>query len=278
MQPVDKAGTGWSSRSPTRSPGTAGRERGRALGPRWQCVNPGRRAQPPAKLNLKAMKKGDRAFFYHSNEGKEIVGVVEVVREAYPDPTAEKGDWVCVDMKAVAPMPKPVTLVAIKADPAVRRSGAGAAVAAVGGAGVEAALGPDLPDGRMEAMSDGRKGPLPPTPSRKGRGRSQYWSTPPPLAGGGWGEGAARTLPHRRNPRRRRQGLPARARRLHRPVRRPPGRRGPRLCELLPPYRHAARLDARPLPLPRRQPYRLCHARRRVPHRRWRMPARPMLR
>jgi predicted RNA-binding protein with PUA-like domain len=70
-----------------------------------------------AKLNLKAMKKGDRAFFYHSNEGKEIVGVVEVIREAYPDPTAEKGDWVAVDMKAVRPMPKPVTLVAIKAEP-----------------------------------------------------------------------------------------------------------------------------------------------------------------
>ena len=70
-----------------------------------------------AKLNLKAMKKGDRAFFYHSNEGKEIVGVVEVIREAYPDPTADKGDWVAVDMKAVRPMPKPVTLVAIKAEP-----------------------------------------------------------------------------------------------------------------------------------------------------------------
>ena len=69
-----------------------------------------------AKLNLKAMKKGDRAFFYHSNIGKEIVGVVEVVREAYPDPTAESGGWVSVDMKAIAPMPKPVTLVAIKDD------------------------------------------------------------------------------------------------------------------------------------------------------------------
>ena len=69
-----------------------------------------------AKLNLKAMKRGDRAFFYHSNMGKEVVGVVEVVRESYPDPTAETGDWVSVDMKAVAPMPKPVTLVAIKAD------------------------------------------------------------------------------------------------------------------------------------------------------------------
>lgn len=70
-----------------------------------------------AKNNLKAMKRGDRAFFYHSNLGKEVVGVVEVAREAYPDPTAKEGDWVCVDMKAVAPIPKPVTLVAIKADP-----------------------------------------------------------------------------------------------------------------------------------------------------------------
>src|SRR4029077_2304130 len=59
-----------------------------------------------AKLNLKAMKQGDLAFFYHSNIGKEIVGVVEVAREAYPDPTAEKGDWVSVDMKAVSPVPK----------------------------------------------------------------------------------------------------------------------------------------------------------------------------
>jgi predicted RNA-binding protein with PUA-like domain len=72
-----------------------------------------------AKLNLKAMTKGDLAFFYHSNVGKEIVGVVEVVREAYPDPTAEKGDWVSVDMKAVAPMPMPVSLITIKAEPAL---------------------------------------------------------------------------------------------------------------------------------------------------------------
>ena len=70
-----------------------------------------------AKNHLKAMRKGDRAFFYHSNVGKEIVGVVEVVREAYPDPTAREGDWVCVDMKAVGKMPKPVTLAAIKANP-----------------------------------------------------------------------------------------------------------------------------------------------------------------
>jgi predicted RNA-binding protein with PUA-like domain len=70
-----------------------------------------------ARQNLKAMKLGDRAFFYHSNQGKEIVGVVEVVREAYPDPTADKGPWVCVDMKAVGPIPRPVTLAAVKADP-----------------------------------------------------------------------------------------------------------------------------------------------------------------
>jgi predicted RNA-binding protein with PUA-like domain len=70
-----------------------------------------------ARNNLKSMKLGDRAFFYHSNVGKEIVGVVEVVREAYPDPTADSGGWVCVDMKAVAPMPRHVSLAEIKVDP-----------------------------------------------------------------------------------------------------------------------------------------------------------------
>src|SRR3984957_11310126 len=70
-----------------------------------------------AKNNLKAMKLGDLAFFYHSNIGKEIVGVVRVAREAYPDPSAESGDWVWVDMEAVGPMPGPVTLVAVKRTP-----------------------------------------------------------------------------------------------------------------------------------------------------------------
>lgn len=68
-----------------------------------------------AANNLRAMRLGDLAFFYHSNIGREIVGVVEVVREAYPDPTDETGRWVCVDMKAAGPVPKPVTLAAIKA-------------------------------------------------------------------------------------------------------------------------------------------------------------------
>jgi predicted RNA-binding protein with PUA-like domain len=71
-----------------------------------------------AKKNLMSMKVGDRGFFYHSNEGKEIVGIVEVIREAYPDPTAEPGEpWVVVDLKAVEPMPKPVALAAVKAEP-----------------------------------------------------------------------------------------------------------------------------------------------------------------
>ncbi len=70
-----------------------------------------------AKNNLIAMRKGDLAFFYHSNIGKQIVGIVRVERESYPDPSAETGNWVCVDMKAVRPLPKPVTLVDIKADP-----------------------------------------------------------------------------------------------------------------------------------------------------------------
>ena len=70
-----------------------------------------------AKANLTKMKKGDRAFFYHSGEGKEAVGIVEIVREAYPDPTAKKDEpWVVVDAKAAEPLPKPVTLAAIKTE------------------------------------------------------------------------------------------------------------------------------------------------------------------
>ena len=69
-----------------------------------------------AKLNMMKMKKGDRAFFYHSNEGKKIVGIVEIIREHYPDPTDKTGKFVCVDIKADKPLKTPVTLVAIKAE------------------------------------------------------------------------------------------------------------------------------------------------------------------
>jgi len=70
-----------------------------------------------AKLNMMAMKVGERGFFYHSNEGKAIVGVVEVIKPYRPDPTDESGKFGMVDVKAVAPFPRPVTLEAVKAEP-----------------------------------------------------------------------------------------------------------------------------------------------------------------
>lgn len=66
---------------------------------------------------LRAMAVGERAFFYHSNTGKEVVGIVEVARAAYPDPTDATGRWVCVDVRAVEALPRAVTLAAIKAEP-----------------------------------------------------------------------------------------------------------------------------------------------------------------
>jgi predicted RNA-binding protein with PUA-like domain len=69
-----------------------------------------------AAINLKAMKTGDRAFFYHSNEGLAVVGIVEIVKTAYPDPSDEKGRFVMVDVKPVMPVKAPVTLAAIKAE------------------------------------------------------------------------------------------------------------------------------------------------------------------
>ena len=76
-----------------------------------------------AALNLKAMKVGDRCFFYHSNDGKEIVGVAEVVRTAYPDPTDKAGKAVTVDVRAIEPVKTRVTLAAIKAEPALKDLG-----------------------------------------------------------------------------------------------------------------------------------------------------------
>jgi predicted RNA-binding protein with PUA-like domain len=70
-----------------------------------------------AKQNLMKMKKGDRGFFYHSGEDKAAVGIVEITREAYPDPTAKATEpWVVVDVKAVEALPKPVTIAAVKAE------------------------------------------------------------------------------------------------------------------------------------------------------------------
>ena len=69
-----------------------------------------------ARNNLRAMKKGDHVLFYHSNEGMAIVGITEVVKEAYQDPTTEDTNWVVVELKPLKPIPKPVTLADIKAD------------------------------------------------------------------------------------------------------------------------------------------------------------------
>lgn len=74
-----------------------------------------------AKLNLMRMKKGDHAFFYHSVEEKQVVGIVEVIREAFADPTAEPGTpWVAVQVAARGAMQQPVTLDAIKKEPALK--------------------------------------------------------------------------------------------------------------------------------------------------------------
>ena len=69
-----------------------------------------------ARNNLKSMRTGDELFFYHSNEGLEIIGIVKVVKEAYQDPTTTETAWVVVDIKPVRKLKKPVTLAQVKAD------------------------------------------------------------------------------------------------------------------------------------------------------------------
>jgi predicted RNA-binding protein with PUA-like domain len=73
-----------------------------------------------AKLNLMAMKKGERGFFYHSGDDKAVVGIVEVIKEYYPDDTDKTGRFGMVDLKAVKAFPKPVSLEAIKAEPKLK--------------------------------------------------------------------------------------------------------------------------------------------------------------
>lgn len=70
-----------------------------------------------ARNHLRAMRVGDLAFFYHSNIGKEIVGIARVITLAHPDPTDDTGTWDCIDVVAVCDMPNPVTLQAAKANP-----------------------------------------------------------------------------------------------------------------------------------------------------------------
>ena len=69
-----------------------------------------------ARLHLRGMAASDLVYFYHSGEGKEIVGIARIVKPAYADPTAKEGDWSCVDLEPVKPLAKPVSLQTIKAD------------------------------------------------------------------------------------------------------------------------------------------------------------------
>lgn len=73
-----------------------------------------------ARLHLRGMKRGDLVAYYHSGEGKEVVGIAKVDREGYPDPTATEGDWTSVDLVPVRALKQPVTLTTIKADPVLR--------------------------------------------------------------------------------------------------------------------------------------------------------------
>ena len=74
-----------------------------------------------ARRQLKEMKKGDKFFFYHTGDEKRVVGIGEVLKEHYPDPTAGKGEpWIAVTTRAIEPLPRPVTLAAIKAEPTLK--------------------------------------------------------------------------------------------------------------------------------------------------------------
>ena len=72
-----------------------------------------------ARNNLIAMKKGDLALYYHSNQGKEVVGIAEIIGESYPDPTTDDERWVVVDVAPLLPFSRPVSLAAIKAEPSL---------------------------------------------------------------------------------------------------------------------------------------------------------------
>ena len=74
-----------------------------------------------ARNNLKQMKKGDKFFFYHTGGERQVVGIGEVIREAFPDPTAKAGEpWIAVQTAAVEPVPKPVALATVKAEPKLK--------------------------------------------------------------------------------------------------------------------------------------------------------------
>jgi predicted RNA-binding protein with PUA-like domain len=83
-----------------------------AAGQQWDGVR-----NYQARNNMREMKRGDRGFFYHSGNERAVVGVVEVIAESHPDTTTDDPRWECVDIRAVGPMPEPVTLESCKAEP-----------------------------------------------------------------------------------------------------------------------------------------------------------------
>ena len=103
-----------------------------------------------ARSNMRAMKKGDRGFFYHTGDEKRVVGIVEVIAEAHPESKDKTGTWECVDLQAVADVPKPVTLAEIKAEPTPEGDGAGEEFAPLGAAGREEEWDAGLQDGRRQ--------------------------------------------------------------------------------------------------------------------------------
>ena len=106
-----------------------------------------------ARRNLKAMKKGEHALFYHTGDEKQVVGIVEIIREAYPDKTDEKGVFVCVDTRAVKPFAKFVTLADGEGGREAEDHGAGARAAPLGAAGDRRGVEDDLPDGWGEGVA-----------------------------------------------------------------------------------------------------------------------------
>jgi predicted RNA-binding protein with PUA-like domain len=96
-------------------PGSWSWEQQKKAGPKGDAWTGVRNHQ--ARRNMQAMAVGDQGFFYHSGDSKEIVGIVEVLKTAHPDPTDQTGEWQCVDLRAVRDLPKPVTLSAVKANP-----------------------------------------------------------------------------------------------------------------------------------------------------------------
>ena len=99
-------------------PGTWSWEQQKAKGRRGEEWTGVRNFQ--ARNNMRAMKAGDRGFFYHSGEGKEIVGIVEVTATAHPDSTDKTGRWECVDIRAVEDLPSPVDMERIKKSPRLK--------------------------------------------------------------------------------------------------------------------------------------------------------------